>query len=77
MSTYTTAVKNLDIRNIYTRLRIDMNVLSTSRSCKNINDMCPLCDTEPETVSHFILKCPQLLYLRGKFYDNVSSHSPD
>ena len=77
MSTYITAVKNPDIRNIYTRLRFDMNVLSTSRSCKNIKDMCPLCNTEPETVSHFILKCHQFSYLRGKFYDNVSSHSPD
>ena len=77
MSAYITAVKNPDIRNIYTRRRIDMNVLSTSHSCKNIKYMCPLCHTEPETVSHFILKCSQLSYLWGKFYDNVSSHSPD
>ena len=77
MSTYITAVKNPDIRNIYTGLRIDMNVLSTSRSCKNMEDMCPLRGTEPETVSHFIFKCPQVSYLRGKFCDNVSSHSPD
>ena len=76
MSTYITAVKNPDIRTIYTRLRIDMNVLSRSRSCKYIKDMCPLCDTKPETVSRFILECPRLSYLRGKFYDNVSSHSP-
>ena len=77
MSAYLTAVKNPDIRNTYTRLRIHMNILSTSRNCKNIKDMYPLCDTEPETVSHFILKCPQFSYWRGKFYDNVSSHSPD
>ena len=43
---------------------------------KNINDICPLRDTEPETVSHFILKCPQFSFLRDKLYDNVSSHSP-
>ena len=42
-----------------------------------ITEICVLCDTEPQAVSHFILKCPQLSYLRDKFYDNVFFHSPD
>ena len=55
MSTYLTVVKDLDVRNIYTRLRINIYALSTSYSCNDIKDMCPLCDTEHETVSYFIL----------------------
>ena len=47
MNTYLSVVNSPDNR-IYTRLRIDMNVSSMSRSCKNIKDLCLLCDTEPE-----------------------------
>ena len=34
MGIYLTVIKNPDIRNIHTRLRIDMNGLPTSRNCK-------------------------------------------
>ena len=53
-----------------------MNALSTSSSCKNINALCLFCDTEPETVQYFILKCHRLSFSREKFNDNVSFHTP-
>ena len=30
-------------------------------------DMCPLCGTEPETLTHFVLQCPLLFEPRQKF----------
>ena len=54
-NTYIHIIRSPDIRTIFLRLRIDMNVLSTSRSNTNILITCPLCSQEPETVCHFLL----------------------
>ena len=49
-----------------------MNILSTSRSSKNILSTCPLCSREPETVKHFILKCCRFADEREKFIDSIT-----
>ena len=56
MSPYLTHIRNLSIRNIFTRLRIDLNCLAMCKTQGNFS-MCPMCKLEPETVEHFIFKC--------------------
>ena len=56
----------------YRRLGTDLNILSTSRASKKRAEYCPLCHNEPETVSHFITRCPFFDAERSDFYDNVS-----
>ena len=48
---YIHIIRSPRIRNIFLRLRIVMNILSTSRSSKNILSTCPLYSREPETVN--------------------------
>ena len=64
---YINAIRNPDIRLIYTRLRTDLNVLSTCRASKKQSRMCPMCNTESETVTHFVLHCPYFLAERNNF----------
>ena len=56
---YINVIKNPSIRLLFTRLRIDMNVLSTSRGSKKRKDLCPLCSDEAEDVYRFVLRCPE------------------
>ena len=72
---YIHIIRNPRIRNIFLRLRIDMNILSTFRSSKNILSSCPLCSREPETVKHFILKCCRFADEREKFIDSITSYT--
>ena len=74
---YINIIINPDIRLMYTRLRTDLNVLSTCRASKKQSQMCPLCNTEPKTVSHFILRCPYFSAERNKFYDCINPYSPN
>ena len=69
-------IRNSDIRLLYTRIRTDLNILATSRASKKRTERCPLCHNEPETVSHFITRCPVFVTERNNFYDNVSHVSP-
>ena len=55
---YINQIRHPDIRLIYTRLGAYLNILSTSRASKKQYETCPLCQSEPETVTHFILRCP-------------------
>ena len=73
---YINAIRNPDIRLIYTRLRTDLNVLSTCRASKKQSRMCPMCNTESETVSHFVLHCPYFSAERNIFYDCIKPYSP-
>ena len=57
ISKYLKLIEDPDIRLIFTRLRIDVNALSTSKIRKNVLDNCPICGVESETVKHFITKC--------------------
>ena len=73
---YINAIRNPDIRLIYTILRTDLNVLSTCRASKKQSRMCPMCNTESETVSHFVLHCPYFSAERNIFYDCIKPYSP-
>ena len=66
MSPYLTHIRNPNIRNIFTRLRIDLNCLATCKTQGNFS-MCPMCKLEPETVEHFIIKCPHYTDERNLF----------
>ena len=73
---YIYKIRNPCIRKIFTRLRIDMIVLSTCRINKTIAPACPLCSREPESVLHFVLKCPVYDRQRNLFIDKIVSRSP-
>ena len=73
---YIDQIRIPDIRLIYTRLRADMNISSTSRASKEQYETCPLCQSQPETVTHFILRCPFLQTERCHFFDCVKNFSP-
>ena len=73
---YINAIGNPGIRLIYTRLRTDPKVLSTCRASKKQSRMCPMCNTESETVSHFFLHCPYFTVERNNFYDCINPYSP-
>ena len=73
---YINEIRNRDIRLLFTRLRTDLNILASSRANKKRTELCPLCNNEPETVSHFITRCPVFVTERNNFYDNVSHVSP-
>ena len=69
---YINVIKNPSIRPLFTRLRIDINVLSTSRGSQKRKDLCPLCSVEAEDVSHFILRCHEFATERDRFLSNAS-----
>ena len=70
---YVKEIKKPEIREIYTRLRIDMNALSTSKSQGNKQlAMCPFCNLEPESVGHFLFKCVKYNDIRLKFSNEIS-----
>jgi hypothetical protein len=62
MSPYLKTIENVEIRNTFTRLRLDMNKLEICQGRhKNISReqrTCPNCRTNTETVQHFLLDCP-------------------
>ena len=69
------AKKNPDIREIYTRLRIDMNILSSSKSQgPQQRELCPFCNETSESVSHFLLKCRRYDSIRNEFFDCLRRH---
>ena len=72
---YIKRIKNPEIREIYTRLRTDMNILSTSKSQGYQQlELCPFCNDEPESVGHFLLKCDKYREVRSEFVNQISTH---
>ena len=75
MGKYIDKIINPEIREIYTRLRIDMNVLSTSKASGNPhNTTCFLCENESETVGHFLLRCSKYRAVRTDFFDAIDKN---
>ena len=85
ISNYLVQIKNPVIRKIFTRLRIDMNVL---RDCKarcqgnrntiQISPNCLLCDQGIENVQHFLLECSntELMQYREDMFTKVNDCLP-
>ena len=76
MSTYTTSIRNSNIRTIHTRLRVDMNCLLTCKTRKRIlsDSLCNLCKSNDETVDHFLFKCKYFDDIRGQFINDVQKY---
>ena len=55
---------------------VNVLYISTSRAIKKQYETCPLCQSEPETVNHFILRCPFFQTERCHFFDCVKNFSP-
>ena len=87
LTPYITQIRNPDIRQIFTRLRIDLNCLVTCKTKKTFiqRDTCPFCHIDGESVEHFLLVCTHFHKLRIEFensirnvlysYDNLSLNS--
>ena len=72
-NTYITKIRNPTIREIYTRLRIDMNILATSKIHGNEhNPICPLCGHENEDVEHFLLRCTKYQDIRTENFQIIA-----
>ena len=78
MKRYISKVKDPQIRKIFTRLRIDMNILKTSKSQgEQQNTICDFCNLEPETVDHFLLRCSKFENIRNHSFDLLASSEPE
>ena len=66
------------MREIYTRLRIDLNCLTTSKAQGNLQrELCPFCETEPEDVGHFLFTCVKYRTIRSEFLKQISEKEID
>ena len=75
LENYIKCVKDPDKREIFTRLRVDLNILSTCKSQGILQlDFCPFCKIEPESVEHFLLTCSRYVHIRNKFFDRIKKH---
>jgi hypothetical protein len=71
-SNYLFQIINPDIRNIFTRLRIDLNVLQSCATYKQRNEeACPCCKKSQESVEHFLLRCEYFSDIRLEFNAKV------
>ncbi len=75
-STYLDKIKNVKIRNIFTRLRLNNNRLKAYSHKEDV--LCDHCNV-PETASHLLFVCPysQLPTIRNTFYRNISGVFPE
>ena len=70
---YIKAIRNPTIREVYTRLRIDMNILATSKTHgNNPITICSMCNNENETVEHFLLRCPKYQNIREEKFEIIA-----
>ena len=74
-SNYIDKIKNPDIRKIFTRLRIDNNILNDCKMRFNqiSSDHCSSCTGQKEGVEHFLLDCSYFKQQRDNFIDFVSN----
>ena len=69
---YIVNIKNPNVRETFTRLRIDMNILCTSKIHGSLNvTNCFLCHNGNETVGHFLLKCPKFNDIRIENFEKL------
>ena len=74
MANYIKKVKNPAARELFTRLRIDMNILLTSKVSGNSDDLeCFLCKNDIESVGHFLLDCARYDEIRNNFYTSLET----
>ena len=71
IQSYVERIRNPEIREIYTRLRIDMNCLSTSKTQNQQSELCPFCESGPEDVEHFLFTCNRYHDIRLEFCNNL------
>ena len=78
---YIETIKNPSIRESFTRLRIDINILENSK--QNIDKspsggICSNCSLNArETTTHLLLKCSKFSAIRDKFYTMIRSNDPN
>ena len=75
-SAYLSVIKTHEIRNIFTRLRVDMNILASCRYRQPSAPVSPMCQTGIEDIEHFILVCPTWHHLRSEFFRSVQVFWP-
>ena len=77
-SQYLDKIKSPDIRAIFTRLRIDINILNSCkfRFRKVMSPDCPNCTQQVETVEHLLLHCEAFDNLRGIFFRRMNVKYP-
>ena len=75
-SQYLDDIRNVKIRNIFTRLRVNNNKLKAY--CHKGDVLCSHCKV-PETASHFLFSCPsgQVPINRNKFSQNIMNSAPN
>ncbi len=82
-SGYLKGIKDIEARQTFTRLRLDMHVLPTSKCRKNTNpygdnsQLCPLCKKESESVEHFLLRCPKFSDTKQNFINGIVLFEPN
>ena len=80
-SKYIDKIKNPSVREIFTRLRVDMSVLASSVA--NLNDrnpegICVHCTSnDVETPEHFLFHCTKYVNERQSFYENIMVNDTD
>ena len=78
---YITLVQNPNIRETFTRLRIDMNILENSRirvDKSSSGGKCTLCNRgELETPEHLLFKCAHFSQKREQYFTNLNSIDKD
>ena len=62
-------IRNPDITLLCTGLRTDFSVLSTCRASKKQSRMFPKCNTDSETISYLVSRCPYFSVERNNCYD--------
>ena len=74
-SDYIDKIKSPDIRQIFTRLRIDNNILNTCkfRFNQSTSKLCKTCRNATEGVRHFLLDCDYYKEKRDMFFKVVSN----
>ena len=78
---YIETIKNPSIRESFTRLRIDINILENSK--QNIDKspsggICSNCSLNArETTTHLLFKCSKFSAIRDKFYTMIRSNDPN
>lgn len=57
-SSYIDKIRNPEIRLVFTRLRIDLNVFSSYYTRENNSTSCPICQQPYDSILHLLFHCP-------------------